>query len=140
INRNAECEINLLGNTWATPGQVALFHLDNGANDVVIGSFRARLGRLLWRKQKPIISPNQCAMETQQRRRLQRNSRRTQTCGFQKKRTDPDDQSVPAPQIGGTLASAIEYEKLMLHQDRLGNYCACSSGADQSKHSDDEMD
>src|SRR5262245_23950001 len=34
IYRCPKRQVDLLGNTWTSPGRIAPFHLDNGANDV----------------------------------------------------------------------------------------------------------
>jgi len=44
VYTGAERQIDLIGNTWAAPRRIALFHLDHGANDVDIWSFRSGLG------------------------------------------------------------------------------------------------
>src|SRR5262245_28893587 len=108
IYTGTERQIDLVSNTGAAPGRIALFHLDDGANDVGVGPFGSGLGPLLWRKQKLILSPDQRPMEIQQCRRLKRNGRTSQTRRLYKQSAEPGDESIPNPQIGCTAMAAIQ--------------------------------
>jgi hypothetical protein len=44
INRGSECQIDLIGDLRTSPGRIALFHFDNGANEVGIWTFWTGLG------------------------------------------------------------------------------------------------
>src|SRR5215475_3800399 len=70
INICAERQIDLLSNAWTAPARIALLHFDDGANDVGLWPLWSRLSPLLWRKQQPIFSLDQCAMEGQESRRV----------------------------------------------------------------------
>jgi hypothetical protein len=73
IYRGTERHVDLIGNLGASPGGIALFHLDNSADQIGRWTFGTWFCSLLWRKQQSILSLNQSAMKAQQRRWLEEN-------------------------------------------------------------------
>jgi hypothetical protein len=65
IHRDAEGQGDLLGNARTSPCRITLLHIDNGANYIRVWTCWPRLGSALWRKQQPILSLYQSAMELQ---------------------------------------------------------------------------
>jgi hypothetical protein len=63
IYTSAERQIDLLGNTQAAPRWIPPFHFDYSTNDVGTWTFWSRFRPPLWRKEQPILSPDQCPMK-----------------------------------------------------------------------------
>ena len=68
VDIDTEGLLDLLGDTGTAPRRIALFHLDNGANDVRIWTSWPGLGLPLWRKQQGVLSLYEHVMEPQQSR------------------------------------------------------------------------
>jgi len=56
INKDAEGQGGLLGNTRTTPRGITLLHLHNGTDEFGVWPFRSRLGPALRRKQQSVFS------------------------------------------------------------------------------------
>jgi hypothetical protein len=100
INGGPERQIDLFSDTRASPDRIALFHLDNRADQIGCGPFRTRLGFLIGREQQPIFSVHQCAMKVQQRGWLQRDRDSAKPTRPNPKRTDSSDQPILGRRFG----------------------------------------
>jgi hypothetical protein len=58
IYRCAESQVDLIGNLGASPGWIALFHLNDRLDQIDGRAFGTWFCSLLWRKQQPILSLN----------------------------------------------------------------------------------
>jgi len=100
INSGSESEIDLTGNLRASPGWIALFHLDNSANQISRWTFGTWFTSLPWRKQQSILSLNQSAMKTQQRGWLEEDGNTSEPAWPNPERAESGNQPIPEAGIG----------------------------------------
>ena len=63
INSYTEGQDDLLGNARTSPTGITLLHFNNGTNQIRTWAFRSGFRSVFWRKQQPVFSINQRAME-----------------------------------------------------------------------------
>jgi hypothetical protein len=121
VDLDGESQRDLLGNSGTAPTGITPFHFNDGVDEFLLRSIRARPTPALGRKQHAILSSPQHAMEMQQRGRLQNDGGAENACRAHEKGAQSGDDTIRGAQIGRTLAAAIEYPQLMFDEHRLGN-------------------
>src|SRR5688500_17753894 len=90
------------------PGRIPPFHLNDGGDELLAGSFRAGLTSALWGKQQPVLSLDENVMEMQQSRRLQNDGRTQKTARPQPERAQTGDDPVEDMQVGSAFPASIK--------------------------------
>jgi len=102
INGSSESQVDLIGNLRASPSRIALFHLDNRADQIRCWPFRTGLAFLFWGKQQTILALHQHPVKTQKRRWLESDRHATKPSRFNPERTESSDYPVQNTEIWGT--------------------------------------
>jgi len=90
----AEGQGDLLGDTGTSPRWIALLHINNGTNDIRVGTFWPRLRAALWRKQQMVFALNQSTMKIQQSRWFECDRRSQEPIRPDPHRTESSDQPI----------------------------------------------
>jgi hypothetical protein len=114
INRCSKSQIDLIGNLGASPSRISLFHLDDSTDQIRNWAFGTWSSSLLWRKQQPILSLNQSAMETQQRGWLEGDCDSPEPTRLDPKRTECGNEPIPNAEIRRPASSTVQDQQLML--------------------------
>src|SRR6516225_11983230 len=112
VDRDSENQRDLLGDAGTAPAGIAALHGDHGINELFIRPFRARPGAAFGRKQLAILPFAEQAVETQQSRGFQNNSRTKSPRGADEERAQPGKDPICGAQVGGPLAPAMEDQQL----------------------------
>jgi hypothetical protein len=97
VDHDTEGQGDLLRNSGTSPGGIALFHLDDGINNVPSGPFWARFPWGSWRKKEAVFPILQRLVEAQQRGGLKDDCGTDQTGGAYQQRAEPSDDAVGYP-------------------------------------------
>ena len=134
INRSSESQVDLLGDTRTSPGRIALFHFDNGPDQIRRWSFRSGLGSVFWRKQQPILSLHQRAMKIQQCRWLEGDCHPAKPTRLDPKRTESGDQPIQDAEIRCAPARTVQDQQLMFGQNGFRHDSAHAAGPGKPKN------
>ena len=74
INLDTEGIGDLLSDSWATETRIAPFHLDDGVNQFLGGTFGTRFFSSVGREQAMILALDQCGVKAEQGRGLEEDS------------------------------------------------------------------
>jgi hypothetical protein len=103
INSSSERQVDLISNLGASPSRIALFHLDDRANQLGRWTFGTWFCSLLWRKQPSILSLNKSAMKAQQRGWFEEKGYALEAGWLSPQRTESGDKTIPDAEIGRPL-------------------------------------
>jgi hypothetical protein len=140
VDGDVESPGNLLSNTWATPGGIALLHLDDGFDEFFVGSPGSGLAPALRGEKQAVLALGQDLVKVQKGRRLQHDGRTDQPGRPHKKGAAAGDEAIRKAEIGSTLTRAIEDQQLMFDENGLGNYRTDAAWTRQSGGDREEMD
>jgi hypothetical protein len=140
INRDSERQVDLICNLGASPGWIALFHLDDSANQIRRLTFWTWFVSLLGRKQQPILPLNQSAMEAQQRGRLEENGGTSEPAWLNPERAESGDEPISDAEIGCSLTRTVHDQQLMFGQNGFGDDSPETSRLSKANKDSDEME
>jgi hypothetical protein len=98
----------LIGNLGTPPSWIALFHLDDSADQIGRWAFWSWFCSQIWRKQEPILSLNQSAMKTQQCGWLEENGDTPKPAWLNPERTESGNQPIPDAEIARPAPRTIK--------------------------------
>jgi len=140
VDVDTEGQGNLLGNARASPTWIALFHFNNGTNQIRARAFRSRPGSAFCGKQKPVFSMNQSAMKVEKRRWFHRDCGSHQSSRQHKYRAPSGDKPVRGAEIRPSASGTIQNQQLMPEQDGFGENCPHASGTNETNKDGNDMD
>ena len=108
VDRNAESQGDLLGDSGTTPGGITPLQFNDCVDEFFIRSFRARLTPVLGRKQQAVLSFRQHLVEMQESGRLQDDGGTQNSCRVHEKGAQTGDDTLCGAQLGSTLVATIE--------------------------------
>src|SRR6516164_4054525 len=120
VDLDTESQRDLLGNAEAAPVWITPFHGNDGVDEFLLRSLRARPTPALGRKQQAVLSFFQRVVGIEQSRSLQNNGGTENACWAHEKSAQTGDNTIRGAQVGCTLAAAIEDPQLMFDEHRLG--------------------
>ena len=137
IDGDAERPGNLLRDSRAAPGGIALLGSDNRINEFFGRAPGTGLEPALRREEQSVLALGKDLVKVQKGRRRQ-NDGRTEQPGRPHKESAPSgDDAIRKAEIRSALARAMEDQQLMFNQDGLGNY---GTDAARPRHSGDSRD
>jgi hypothetical protein len=139
VDFNTESQRDLLSKAGAAPAGIAPFHCYNGVNEVFPRSLRPRPVLALGRKQQTVLPFCQHTVEMKQSGRLQNDGGPENACRADEKSAQAGDDTICGTQVGCTLSTTIEDQKLMSDQHGFGDDGTESARLCQSGQSDDQM-
>jgi len=139
VDLDAESQGDLLSDAGTTPGGIATFHGNDGVDEVFPRPLRAGPTPVFGRKQHPVLSFPEHAVEMQQSRRLHNDGRPENACPAHEEGTQTGDDPIGGVQVRRTLAATIEDLQLMADQHGFGNHRTNAARPCQSGHGNDQM-
>jgi len=140
IDGDAERPGNLLSDSRAAPGGIALFGGDNRINEFFGRAPGTGLEPALRREEQAVLALGKDLVKVQKGRRLQNDGRTEQPGRPHKESAPTGDDAIREAEIRSALARAMEDQQLMFDQDGLGNYGTDAARPRQSGDSRDEVD
>jgi hypothetical protein len=140
VDWDAERQSNLLSDSRAAPGGIALFGGDDRVNKFFGRTLGTGLAPAFRREEQAVLALGQDLVKVQQGRRLQSDGRTDQPGGSQEQGAPTSDDAIREAEVGSALAGAIEDQQLMFDEERLGNYGTDAARTRQSGEGGDEMD
>jgi hypothetical protein len=122
INGDAESQGNLLSDSRAAPGWIALFCADHGIDEFFGGSLWTGLTPALRRKQYVVFLVYESFVEVQQGRGSQYDCRTAQTRRPHEQGAQSCDETIGCPEIRRSLVGSIQDQQLMLDENGFGDH------------------
>ena len=140
IDGEAERQSNLLSDSRAAPGGIALLGGENRVNEFFGGTLGTGLAPAFRGEKQAVLALGQDLVKVQKGRRLQNDGRTDQPGRTHHQERHPAGNDVRS--TGGwvkrSLARAIEDQQLMFDEDGLGNYGTDAAGTEQPGDGADE--
>jgi hypothetical protein len=140
IDGNAERPGNLLSDSRAAPGGIALLGGDNRIPEFFGRAPGTGLEPALRGEEQAVLALGKDLVKVQKGRRLQNDGRTEQPGRPHKESAPTGDDAIGKAEIRSALARAMEDQQLMFNQDGLGNYGTEAARPRQSGDSRVEVD
>ena len=137
IDGNAERPGNLLRDSRAAPGRIALLGGDNRIHEFFGRALGTGLESALRGEEHAVLALGKDLMKVQKGRRLQTDGGTDRPRRPHKESAPTGDDAIREAEIRSVLARAMEDQQLMFNQDGLGNY---GTDAARPRHSGDSRD
>jgi hypothetical protein len=121
VDLHSEGQRNLLRDSRTPPAGIAPFHLDDGVDQFLLGSFRTGMAPTSGGKQSAVLSFGQHVVELQQSGRLQNDGRAEKASPAHEQGAQTGDDTIFGSQVGRALSAAIQDAQLMFDEHRFGN-------------------
>ena len=113
IDGEAEGQSDLLSDSGAAPGGIALFGGDNRFSEFLGRTLGTGLAPAFRREEQAVLALGQDVVKVQEGRRFQNDGRTGQPGGLQEQSAATDEDAIREAEIGSALAGAIEDQQLM---------------------------
>ena len=140
IDGEAERQSNLLSDSRAAPGGIALLGGENRVNEFFAGTLGTGLAPAFRGEEQAVLALGHDLVKAQESRRLQNKGRTDQPGRRYKQRAPTGDEAIREAEIGGALAGAMEDQESMFDEEGLGNYGTDAARPRQSGDGCQEMD
>ena len=140
IDGDAEGPRDLLGDSRAAPGGIALLGGDNRLDELLGRALGTRLAPDLGREEPVVLAPGQDSVKVQEGRRLYHDGRADPPGGPHKQGAPTGKEAIRKAEVGSAVAGTIENQQLMFDEEGFGHYGTSAAGACQSDEGGDDMD
>jgi hypothetical protein len=140
IDGDAERPSNLLSDSGAAPGRIALFGGDNRVHEFLGRTFGTGLVPAFRGEEPAVLALGQDLVKAQEGRRFQNDGGTDEPGRPQEQSAPTGDDAIREAEIGSALARAIEDQQLMFDEEGLSKYGTDAPRTGKSDEGCDEMD
>ena len=139
-NGDAECPTNLLSDSRAAPGGMALLGGDNRVDEFFGRTLGSGPAPAFGGEEQAVLALGEDLVKVQQGGRFQNDGRTDQPGGPQEQSAPTGNDTIREAEVGSAVAGAIEDQQLMFDEEGLSNYGTDAARTRQSGEGGDEMD
>jgi hypothetical protein len=140
VDFDTENQCDLFRDSGTAPTRIPSLHLEDGIDQLLSRALgTGTTTPAPWRKQQAIFPLRQHIVKMQERRRLEHDGGAQQTCPADEEHTQAGHDPVGGAQVRRSFAATVQDQKLVSHENGLGDDAPVSSGLDQADDGDDQM-
>jgi hypothetical protein len=139
IDFDTESQSDLFRNSRTAPTWIPSLHFDDGIDQILRRALRTRTTSAPRRKEQAIFPLCQHMVKMQERRRLEHDGGAEKTRPANEKHAQTGNHLVGGAKVRRAFAPAVQDQKLVPHENGLGDYAPESSWLDQADDRDDQV-